>query len=139
MTLFLDAEYNGFGGDLISIALVSNDGTGRNAFYEVRELPEHPVPWVKHNVIPVLRKKPIADPVLQKRLVDFLTRHPGQDIIADWPEDFIHLLKLLGTIPGWAYRLNLTMRLVKTDELNSETPHNALSDAKALMEWWAKR
>lgn len=135
--IFLDTEFNGFGGELISIALVSDKGGKGSEFYGVRELPPDVHPWVQEHVVPVLRKKPETESALRKRLVGFLSRHEGDTIVADWPEDIIHLLRLLCTEPGYAYRLNLDLRLVKTtEELASDLPHNALSDARALMRWY---
>jgi hypothetical protein len=55
MNLFLDCEFNGFGGELISMALVDGDG---NYFYEVLPCLE-PINWVKENVLPMLDKQPV--------------------------------------------------------------------------------
>lgn len=86
----------------------------------------------------MLQKQPISATAFQKHLVDFLLRNTGEPIIADWHEDLIFLLQTLSTTPGHAYRLNLTLQLVTTsDPLPSLTPHNALSDARALRDWWA--
>lgn len=140
MTLFLDTEFNGFGGDLISIALVSDIDSKGADFYAVRAPPESPSPWMKENVLPVLGAKPIPDVVLQKKLLDYLHHHPHELIVADWFEDLKHLLNLLGTTPGWAYRLDLRFHLIKPDEpLDSKVSHNALHDARALMRWYLNR
>lgn len=137
MTLFLDTEFNGFGGELISIALVSDKGGKGSEFYGVRELASDVHPWVQEHVVPVLRKKAETESALRKRLVGFLARHEGETIVADWPEDLIHLMQLLCVGDGRAYRLNLDLRLIKTtEELPSDLPHNALSDARALMRWY---
>lgn len=139
MTLFLDTEFNGFGsGELISLALVSDSGQLNSEFYEVLSAPKNATPWVAANVIPVLAKTPISTAAFQKKLVNFLYQHAGEPIIADWHEDLICFLQMLSTAPGHAYRLNLTLRLVTPSEpLPSLTPHNALSDARALRDWWA--
>lgn len=136
MTLFLDTEFNEFGGALISIALVSDDCREGSEFYEVRDLPTNPTPFVKEHVIPVLEKEPVPDTVLQKALLEYLNRHAGQIIIADWNEDLIHLLPLLSASPGWAYRIPLTLRLINAGPLQSDVPHNALHDARALRHWY---
>jgi hypothetical protein len=116
--------------------MVSDDGRPGHELYVVRELPENPHPWVQQHVLPVLHKQPVPDHVIQGLVIDYIGAHAGQPIIADWPEDFIHLLKLLLPMPGWAYQLNITMQLVNTvGDLSSEMPHNALSDACALMKW----
>lgn len=135
MTIFLDTEFNGFGGSLISIAMVS-DQRGRNSeFYGVCELPAYVHPWVEEHVLPVLAKAPEPDISLQRRMLDYLTVHSGETIIADWPEDFVHLLYLLCEPGGRAHRPAIEMRLVRGVEIVSKVPHNALSDARALMEW----
>lgn len=50
MRLFIDGEWNSFGGDLISLALVAEDG---REWYEVLDCVD-PHPWVAENVIPKL-------------------------------------------------------------------------------------
>jgi hypothetical protein len=53
MKLFLDCEFNGFGGELISMALVDEN---ERYFYEV--LPcINLTSWVLNNVIPILNKQ----------------------------------------------------------------------------------
>lgn len=138
MTLFLDTEFNGFGGELISIALVSDRGGSNAEFYAVRHLPEKITPWVEEHVIPVLGRASEDDATLKARLRHFLDDHRGEPIVADWPLDFIHFLVLLCEPGGRAYQFSLSMRLVKQDELLSENPHNALADAKALMRTWSE-
>ena len=55
MILFIDCEFNEFKGELISMALVSEDG---KEFYEV--LPcKNPGDWVKENVLPILNKSSV--------------------------------------------------------------------------------
>lgn len=137
MTIFLDCEFNGFGGTLISIGMVSDDGRPGAEFYAVRTLPTAIHPWVTEHVIPVLGKKPEPDNVIQKRLLAYLSAHAGQVIVADWFEDLTNFLQLLSAGPGWAYRFNLDLKLLNTGgEIASATPHNALSDAHALMAWY---
>src|SRR3546814_14895388 len=53
---FLDTEFNGFGGDLISLALVPEYGD--QDFYVSLPLPAQIHPWVEQNVIPYLRFVP---------------------------------------------------------------------------------
>lgn len=136
MTLFLDTEFNGFDGQLISIALVSDEGGRGSEFYAVCELPERVTPFVLENVLLHLDKRPEPETVVRGRLLDFLHKHQQERIIADWPHDFIHLLQLLCVPGGRAHVLGITMQLVSTDNLESDVPHNALSDARALMRWY---
>src|SRR4051794_35401530 len=67
LRIFLDAEFNGFGGDLISIALVCEDG---QEWYEVAEIPAEPHPFVVQHVLPVLGKEPIGRGLLRSRIPD---------------------------------------------------------------------
>lgn len=130
MRLFLDCEYNDFRGDLISMALVSEDG---QEWYEVLEC-TNPSPWVAANVMPHLGKPSIGPAQFAKSLQSFLLNFHAVHIVADWPEDIAHFCRALIIGPGM--RLNtppLTLEVVQLDEpLKSETPHNALSDARAI-------
>jgi hypothetical protein len=131
MGLFLDTEFSSFGGQLISIAIVSDDG---DEFYAVRHLPTKMHPWVRENVVPVLAQDPEDDTSIKRRLVAFLNRQKGQPIYADWPEDFTHLLYLLCEPNGFRYDVgDLEMHLVRGIPTEPDIPHNALSDARALM------
>ena len=56
MRYFIDVEFNGFGGPLISLALAAED-PGTAPPYEA--LPCHvPEPWVVSHVLPVANEKP---------------------------------------------------------------------------------
>ena len=131
--LYLDTEFNGFHGELISIALISSV-TGKE-FYEVLPLPKVIVPWVRQNVITVLNQQPEDYQKLRWKLYNYLKYHAGEPIVADWPEDLSHLLNLLCEPNGVSFRLELDLRLIQSGELYSEIHHNALSDARALMQW----
>lgn len=127
--LFLDCEYNGFGGPLISMALVSEDGL---EFYEV--LPcENPVAWVAEHVMPNLGKPAVTGLAeFQNRLILFLAQFDRIHVVADWPEDISHLCRSLITEPGWAITTPpLTMEILQIDA-ESAQPHNALADARGL-------
>ena len=56
MRYFLDTEYDGFGGALLSIALVPEDGG--EEFYAVIEHDGVTDPWVERNVVPFLDMVP---------------------------------------------------------------------------------
>src|SRR5215204_5037452 len=84
LDIVLDAEFNGFGGGLISIALVCEDG---QEWYEVAEIPAEPHPFVAQHVLPVLRKEPIGRDRFAQSLAAFLVSVPEPVIIADWPDD----------------------------------------------------
>jgi hypothetical protein len=54
---FLDTEFNGFGGALLSLALVPEDG---EEFYATLACKEGLVPWVEQNVLPFLDHVPVG-------------------------------------------------------------------------------
>ena len=66
---YLDCEFNGYKGDLISLALVIDDD---NYFYEVLGCP-NPVSWVAENVMPILIRNPLHHTTLNKSLKLSLT------------------------------------------------------------------
>ncbi|WP_118855799.1 hypothetical protein [Sphingomonas mesophila] len=141
MRYFLDTEYDGFGGALISLALVPEDGS--EEFYIVLDH-QATVPWVVRNVVPYLDHVPDAlrSPRLDRAaashaLAVWLAHDDGAEIIADWPEDLAHLANLLVSGPGQMQQVHgLILRLVPvpgfSNAANSAVPHNALHDARAL-------
>lgn len=136
MSLYLDTEFSAFHGRLISLALVSSD-TGKS-FYGVLPLPSAVHPWVREHVIPFLDQESEDEDVFRMRLAQYLRAHPGEPIYADWPEDFAHLMNYICEPNGMRPSLgDLTMYLISTndEDIEPEVPHNALSDAKALMRW----
>ncbi len=135
MSLYLDCEFNGFNGYLISMAIVSTDGA---EFYAVLPLPGLPGdihPWVQEHVVPYLVKEPEDEATFRARLRMFLLKHQPGPIYADWPEDFVHLLEAICGPNGVRLNVELDLRLIRSGELKPEVPHNALSDARALMAW----
>ena len=128
MRMFIDCEFNEFKGDLISMAIVAENG---DEFYEVLDCP-NPGDWVKVNVIPILNKDPIPYSLFQRKLEFFLMKYNSIELIADWPEDIKHFCECLITDPG--FRLNtppLTMTIIRIDA-ESALPHNALADARGI-------
>lgn len=127
--LFIDGEWNSYGGELISIALAAEDG---REFYAVLGC-DNPEPWVAENVIPKLgvpRDESIES--AQVRLKLFLMQFSAVHIVADWPEDIERFCRLLITGPGTRIDTPpLTMEVVRIDA-PSENPHNALADARGL-------
>jgi len=128
--IWVDTEFNGYQGDLISMALVTEHGL---RWYVVLECP-NPVDWVAEHVMPVLGKHPTPLGEAQQGLEAFLGAHDGVHIIADWPDDLVHFCRFLITGPG--QRLDtppLTLEIRRDlDAVPSAAPHNALADAIAL-------
>ena len=135
----IDTEFNEFGGELISMALVDvNDIT--NYFYEVIDIKEEYGLWVKDNVVPYLDRHAIGDYVAFKRkLSEFLmSQSYGASIfiLADWPDDIRYFCDALIKGPGEMYQAP-----VITCQFNpflsagkSAVPHNAYHDAVAIAE-----
>ncbi len=145
MRYFLDTEYNGFGGELISIALVPEHGD--QEFYAVLPLPAQVHGWVERNVLPYLRLVPPgldAEPVSREQaafeLARFLAADPDPLVVADWPEDLAHLCNLLVTGPAEIVDIQrLRLEFHRTPGFstarNSRVPHNALHDARSLRDF----
>jgi hypothetical protein len=138
MNIWIDCEFNEFGGDLISMALVADDG---QEFYEVLNLENDDKygSWVFANVVPWLNKDPIDKRVFQEKLRAFINQWDDAHIIADWPDDIKYFCMSLITAPGIALNtpMNLTMEIDKV--LNTESSailHNALEDARAIRRSW---
>lgn len=131
MNLYLDCEYNDFRGELISMALVAEDG---REWYEV--LPcDAPSAWIAKHVMPILGKPALPNAMaLSASLAAWLLQFQSVHIVADWPEDIAHFCEALIIGPG--VRINtppLTLEVRR--DINTEhsaVPHNALSDARAL-------
>lgn len=154
MRYFLDTEYNGWRGELLSLALVPEDGG--EEFYVTLDWPGPVQLWVQENVIPYLDMVPQA--LLSPRLAlqdaahglsAWLIREQeaqffGQydrpvhiEILADWPEDISQICSLLTIGPGLTVDVPpITFRLLRipgfSPAANSKVPHNALHDARAL-------
>lgn len=135
MRLYLDTEFNGHGGELISMAIAAEDG---RHWYEV--LPEPAVwhPWCHEHVRPFLRKEPVTPEFFRASLKAYLQADSrcGSIIYADWPDDFAHLMRVMsGGSYEESWMVGCTMALLTESEPVPSTPHNALSDAIALMDW----
>lgn len=138
MRYYIDTEFNGTGGQLLSMALVRENGA---SFYEVLHAHELIVPWVGEHVVPHFDQEPVDRMRAVKKLQKFLRKDSGPHIfIADWPEDLAHLNTMLLRDHG---RRNdplqfscLLLHLPGFDTATaSEVPHNALADARALADY----
>ena len=99
MRFFLDTEFNGFGGKLISLALVpENDSLPE--FYNELIMTDQLEPWVKDNVIPHLVLPRVSHNEFQNNLANYLWEVGEVTIIADWPDDIRYFCESLITGPG---------------------------------------
>ena len=155
MRYFLDTEFNGFAGALLSLALVPEDGG--EEFYVTLDWSGPLEPWVEINVVPYLDTVP--DALVSARLgreqaakalsawliheheLQTVAHYPESvtalEIVADWPEDIAQICMLLLKGPGAMVQVpQLVFRLIELPGFstaeNSKVPHNALHDARAL-------
>ena len=142
MRYFLDCEYNGFGGALLSLALVPDDGG--EELYLTFECADAIDTWVERNVLPYIDQVPdsVKLPAMSREQgAQALAMYVGVDvepeIVADWPTDIELFCGLLTFAPGRMVAMPETrFRLVTLGGFspaeNSKVPHNALHDARAL-------
>lgn len=138
MKLYLDTEFNGFGGELLSLALVHETGY----WYEVKTINSPYHPWVKEHVVPFFYKPPLRPLIFKSEFQRYITQFENPEIICDWHEDAIHFLNLMnGNDYGSSLNLDCKITIIRTppDTIFPRIPHNAMSDAQALMEWYEKR
>jgi len=149
MIYFLDCEFNGFGGELISLALVRQDG---ESIYCVAPVSKKKCEqWVKDNVLPILWDIPSPLPGMAykcdntadigRKIKTLIGNDHDPVIIADWPDDIKYFNECLITGPGMMVGIdNLTFRMVRVDsypsKLKNAVRHNAWWDAMALKEKW---
>lgn len=141
MRYFLDTEYNGWAGALLSLALVPDEG---EELYLTLDWEGPLDPWVERNVVPYLDTVPdaLVSPRMSRAdaartLAHYLAGDPEPVIVADWPEDIALFNALLVTAPGVMAEVPaLTFRFLPlggfSTAANSKVPHNALHDARAL-------
>jgi hypothetical protein len=138
---FLDTEFNGFGGALISLALVSEAET---SLYLIYGAPQIVDPFVRDQVSPKLLSLPVG---IDARRVDqtegayaieaFLHGDPNPTIIADWPDDVRLCCQALMiepnvTIDMGCLRFEIHRVAPYPTDLVGAVEHNALWDAMAL-------
>ena len=141
MRYFLDTEYNGWGGALLSLALVPDEG---EELYLTLDWEGALEPWVERYVVPYLDTVPqsLVSPRMTRAdaartISHYLAGDPEPLIVADWPEDIALLNALLVTGPVVmaevpALRFQFLPLSGFSTAANSKVPHNALHDARAL-------
>jgi hypothetical protein len=141
MRYFLDTEYNGWGGALLSLALVPEDG---EELYLTLDWDGALEEWVERHVIPYLDmvSESLVSPRMSRTdaartIAHYLAGDPEPVIVADWPEDIAQFSMLLVTGAGVMVEVPpLTFKFVElsgfSTAANSKVPHNALHDARAL-------
>jgi hypothetical protein len=137
--IFMDCEFNGFGGKLMSLALVPED-PATPYFYRELEMKDQLEPWVRENVVPHMFMVPISRSQFQQDLANYLWKIGDCTIIADWPDDIRYFCESLITGPGMSLNLlhNIGFYLDFGIQYESAGPHNALHDAMAIRDHYIK-
>jgi hypothetical protein len=137
MKLYLDCEFNGFGGELISMALLAEDG---REWYGILPEPKVWNEWCFEHVLPVLYLPEVPTIVANSReefrvsFHAFLSNFDKPIIVADWYTDLVHFFH---TFEGADHTKSIAypctaLLLGDIPEYAPEFPHNALSDARAI-------
>ena len=136
MRVYIDCEFNGFGGHLMTMALVAADG--KEFYVDVDSSEDYLCDFVRKHVVPVIDvpgATPEAIPynMLPYAISEFLGQYDLVHLIADWPDDIKYFCEALITSPGERVDTpELIMQIIREDG-KSEVPHNALHDARAIM------
>lgn len=145
MKYYLDCEFDGLDGPLLSMALVSETG---KSMYVVMNYSFIGDPWVAkhvHSVMFDIDHEKISGPIiygadasqLSDALQVFLYGDIYPHVIADWPDDIKYLCAALITGPGTMIEVpRITFSVERVDAYPSQLPgaiqHNAWWDAMAL-------
>ena len=142
----MDTEFNEFGGELISLALVRDDG---ESLYIVYPDLEQYGEWVSTNVIPIIWSIPSPLPGMAYKvssteegarlIAGFIGGDPHPVIITDWPDDIRYFCEAIITGPGMMVGLdNIVFQMIRVNAyptvLKDAIQHNAWHDAMALRE-----
>lgn len=143
MRYYLDTEFDGMGGPLMSLALVREDNSA--LYFVVEDVPVFD-PWVQENVVPLLFKAPQL-PVLHEQMLPyshlahaieyFLHGDNEPHIVTDWPSDIQHFCEAVITGPGKMIDIpRVSFEVVRVDAypttVEGALQHNAYWDAMAL-------
>jgi len=156
MRFFLDCEFNGFGGELLSMALVCDRNNKLHSFYLKVNYSDNPLKindWVAQHVIPVMdaptfdhnyirvtvKPNSVAYAIQEYFLREALFNNETIDIVADWPDDIAYFCRALldPQQPGVSANfdgLKFVLKRIESfpTDLQGAVQHNALWDAFAL-------
>ena len=142
MKYYLDFEFNGMGGQWLTMALMREDG--RSIYLENGHKPYKLDAWVAENVIPVISNSPEQPTPVETdneaglMVAWFLAGDAEPKIIADWPDDIKYLSDLLITGPGRMVPIPGPIRFevhrvdAYPTKVDGAVQHNAWWDAMAL-------
>jgi len=139
---YLDCEFNGFGGELLSMALRRDGGGGG---YWVNGWPTQIYdPWVAANVVPILHAPGVEATIVGLEAlpaaIELMFKTWGDldpIIVTDWPDDIKYFCQHIITGPGTMIGLNsIRFEMHRVDAypttVHGAVQHNAWWDAVAL-------
>lgn len=149
ITFYIDCEFDGHNGPLLSIAMVRDDGHS----IHIRTTEDARDPWVIENVVPLLDQHDancsewVALNDVGGGLRSFIGDCDNPLIIADSPVDIARFCQAISTGPdgGWAStdyaRMHFGVENVDCypTDLPGAIQHNAYWDAMALRHIWQRR
>lgn len=138
MKYYIDTEFDGFGGDLLSLGIASK----ADSLYLRVPKPATLTPWVAENVWPIIDAVPFhVNPMPLDEwpnvIAGFLGGDDAPHIVADWPDDIRYFCQPLITGPGEMVNIpRISFEVVRVDAypsaLTQAIQHNAWWDAQAL-------
>lgn len=146
MKYYADCEFDGFGGPLLSLALIREDNEAIYIVYE-HNVAKASDPWITQNVLPILDSIPSpipgmayfvnSDIMASTLLENYFRGDTAPLVVTDWPDDIAYICKALITAPGHMITLpSIRFEIVRVDayptELKNAVQHNAYWDAQAL-------
>ena len=142
MRYYLDCEFDGFGGPLMTMGIACQDGRGLYLIYNTQTND----PWVQKNVVPIIYDLP-DDPKIDivgnaqawgaQHIANFMGQDYDINILTDWPDDIKYFCQSIIVGPGQMIKIpSFSMHVVRVDayptELKGAIQHNAMWDALAL-------
>lgn len=144
MRYFIDCEFDGHNGPLLSIAMVRQDDES----IHIETTEDARDPWVIENVMPRLRLHQahvalqVPTTMVGRKLVAFIGTDNAPTIVADSPVDIARFCAAVSTAPGGGYAAcfadRISFEVHDVDCYPTTLPgaiqHNAWWDAMALRE-----
>lgn len=143
MKYYLDTEFNGFGGHLLSMGIIREDGRCFHAQLENIN-PEELNSWVRDNVYPYLNKIPeigmsyrVGSNMFSYFLSEVFKGDSDIIVVTDWPDDIKYVCVNLITAPGFMINISsIKFEMIRVDSYPNDieecVQHNAMWDAIAL-------
>ena len=128
--LYVDTEFNGKKGALLSMGLY--DPITNKEWYNAVKMEAEYNPWVKDHVVPVLHTVPLEELEFIASFQDFITQYSFVEFVYNDNQDGHYLRQVIRSVKGMpAHRYTRDGGLCSK---HAVIPHNALSDAKAMVD-----